>query len=168
VVAGVTKTPDVPKGAPSDQAAFDKTVKTAQHAADGANELEIVKIRDQRNDAMCKVLPGDLKVTDWVGTVHDVATNLGGDSGVLSLYIGKDIKASTTNNGLSDLGAHTLIGTDSPLYDSLATLSDGDHVVFSGQFIGDGDRCIEEQSVFDVNGVKTPDFLFRFSAVKKK
>jgi hypothetical protein len=152
---------------PALQRRFDAIVKIGQDAADGANEFQVVKARKARNSAICGLLPANKAVTGWLGTVHSAETTLGGDSGVLSLYIGDDIKASTWNNSLSDAFDHTLISPDSPLYDVLSNLNEGDKVVFSGSFIRDSKSCISEQSLIDENGLLTPEFAFRFKSIRK-
>jgi hypothetical protein len=43
------------------------------------------------------------------------------------------------------------------MYTTLAGLSNGDQVTFSGRFIHDSKDCIEEQSLIDENGLETPD-----------
>jgi hypothetical protein len=41
---------------------------------------------------------------------------------VLEVELADHLKVATWNNGLSDVGDHTLIGTDSKVYDALADL----------------------------------------------
>ena len=148
----------------------DRFIKVVEDAAgkaeDTDNELQVVKIRHERTANIRKLLPS-LHVRDWTGTVDDVSTTLGGDSAVLTLSLTDDIKVGTWNNGLSDFEDHTLIDVDSPLYDKLADLSNGDDVTFSGKFVRDPDSGIGEQSLMDISGMTTPTFTFKFTSLKK-
>jgi hypothetical protein len=157
-----TSTPENPE-----EQRFLSIVQKGQSAGESDNQILVVQARKTRARALCQLLPSSLRVKGWTGTIENISTVLGGDSGVLSIDVGHDIAVQTWDNWLSDLGDDTLIDTDSPLYTELATLREGDKVVFSGQFIGDGDTCIDEQSLLDANGMKTPDFTFRFAEVRK-
>ena len=108
-----------------------------------------------------------VEVAKWVGIVDEVETTLGGDSGVLDIEIADDINLTTWNNAVSDAGDGTLIDPDSDVYAALSDLEEGDEVTFSGQFIGDEDNCLREQSLFDDNGMKTPAFVMKFGAITK-
>jgi len=78
------------------------------------------------------------------------------------------IKISTWNNSVSDIVSKTLIAPDSKLYDSLASLKEGDQVKFSGHFVAEKANCLEEQSLVDRNGMTTPTFTFRFTSFEKE
>jgi len=145
---------------------IDAVNKAADEADDADNEMKVVQLRHVRAKNIREIVPS-LKVTDWNGTIDDVSTTLGGDSGVISIKLDDDIKVSTWNNGLSDISDHTLIKEDSPLYASLADLEEGDKVEFSGKFIRDAEDGIDEQSLMDINGVTSPEFTFRFKSVAK-
>jgi hypothetical protein len=148
----------------------DRFIKVIEDAAgkaeDTDNELQVVKVRHERTAQIRNLLPS-LHVRNWTGTVDDVSTTLGGDSGVLTVSLTDDIKVGTWNNGLSDFEDHTLIDVDSPLYDKLADLSNGDDVTFSGKFVRDADSGIGEQSMMDISGMTTPTFTFKFTSIKK-
>jgi hypothetical protein len=136
-------------------------------ANDTDNEIAVVQARKARGKALCLLLPRTLRVNGWTGTIEDVSTELGGDKGVLSIDLGHGIAVETWNNSFSDAGSGTMIATNSRVYRALAKVSDGDRVKFSGNFIRDGSNCLEEQSLMDVNGMKTPDFSFKFSSVTR-
>lgn len=146
---------------------FIAIVDQGHDAADDAdNEIVVVQARKARGQAICKLLPA-LRVKNWTGTVEDVSTVLGGDSGVLSIAITDDYAVQTWNNSLSDIGSRTLIKPSSAVYGQLAVLSEDDDVTFSGHFVSDSGSCIQEQSLMDENGLLTPDFSFVFTMVKK-
>lgn len=172
LLVGIVGAVSVFGGDPSDQGPtvqqeFVSIVKMGQDAADD-NEIAVVKARKERASALCAALPDSLKATDWVGVVDDVETTLGGDSGVLDIKLANGINVTTWNNAASDLGDDTLISPDSALYDQLDDLDRGDAITFSGQFIDGGEDCIREQSLFDVNGMRTPAFVMKFSDLSRR
>jgi hypothetical protein len=150
----------------SQQDEFVAIVEKGHDVADSGNEIAVVQARKQRGKSVCALLGSALAVKDWHGTVESVETELGGDAGVLAVTLTDDIAVQTWNNGISDIGAGTLINPNSKVYAQLAQLEEGDDVTFSGRFVRDGANCVEEQSLMDVNGMLTPDFSFRFSAIK--
>ena len=113
---------------------------------------------------MCAALDETLAAAGWVGVVERVETVLGGDSGVLSVEVAEDVTVGTWNNAFSDAGDDTLIEPGSELWSQVADLDAGDQVLFTGNFV-DGDDCISESSLMDVNGVETPAFGFKFRSV---
>lgn len=148
---------------PKQQVAFLRAVAEGQSAVEGVNELKVVQARRARSEALCAALPTDQSVRNWVGTVESVETTLGGDGGVLSLEIAQDVAVQTWNNGLSDLGSGTLVNPDSPLFDRLAELDEGQQVYFSGRFDRDRKTCVAESSLLDESGMRTPDFVLKFT-----
>jgi hypothetical protein len=148
---------------PADERKFISIVQDGQDV--GENEVAVHKASEKRADQMCAALPKDLTVTNWVGEVATVDTTSGGDSGVLDVRIADGINLTTWNNGVSDAGDGTLIDPDSALYDTLATLEEGDEVTFSGQFVSDDSDCVREQSLFETNSMEHPAFVFQFTAV---
>ena len=164
--AAEESTEAAPPPPPSVQEQFVAIVEKAHDAADSGNEIAVVQARKARGKSVCALLGPALSVKNWHGTVESVETELGGDDGVLAVTITDDIAVQTWNNGISDIGAGTLINPNSRVYAQLAQLGEGDDVTFSGHFIRDGGNCLEEQSLMDVNGVLTPDFSFEFTSVK--
>jgi hypothetical protein len=157
-----------PKAKKSLQDKFVDAVEVGVIAAtDADNEIQVVQARKKRATAMCDLLPASREIKGWTGTVDDVSTELGGDDGILTLALNDDIKVSTWNNSASDFDAHTLIPVDSRMYSALGALAEGDSVKFNGKFIKASD-CLEEQSLFDENGMLTPTFSFKFTSVTKR
>lgn len=151
---------------PDDEAEFLSIVHDAASSAPAdANELQIVQIKTKRGQEMCSHLGPSLAVQDWVGTVEDVSTELGGDNGVFAVRLSDTVSVQTWNNSMSDVGDNTLIDPASPLFNTISEFSPGDVVRFSGTFVN-GDKCLGEQSLVDISGLRTPDFTFRFSAVQ--
>lgn len=162
--------PAVGESGPDEEKAFIAAVQDGQQAAEETdNEIQLVQAQQSRDEAICAVLPASKQITDWVGEVEDVETTTGGDSGVLTIRIADDIDLGTHNNGFSDTlgGDDTLIDKNSPLYDDLAELGEGDKVTFTGEFIPDDEACVREMSLTDQGSVATPTFLMRFTAVTR-
>ena len=63
---------------------------------------------------------------------------------------------------------NTLIENGSDLYNSISDLSEGDRVVFSGTFIPDDSDFIREGSVTERGSMTDPEFILKFSDVRKK
>jgi hypothetical protein len=149
---------------PQDQQAFVKLMDVAREEIRGTdNELKQKQAWKKRNDAMCTTVPGG-DVTNWVGKVKDVSSN-GEGKGVVELEIGDKVKVSTWNNAFSDMMDDTLIDMDSPMYETLIELNDGDKVQFSGTFVSESDTCFKESSLTFHGRTQTPNFVFRFSDV---
>ncbi|MCB1159309.1 MAG: hypothetical protein KDK45_17535 [Leptospiraceae bacterium] len=79
-----------------------------------------------------------------------------------------DIDYKTWNNELSDLNAKSMIALNSKVYKELAELSKGDTVIFSGKFIRDNKRGFEQSNMLESSVVRDPEFIIRFTAIKKK
>jgi hypothetical protein len=165
-VSGSTPSQVDPSRLPADQRSWLRAVTEAQKAAEGATEVQVVSLRKERGKAMCRSLGSDLAVSDWIGTVTNVETTLGGDGGVLTVALARDVSVSTWNNGLSDLGDDTIIDPDSPLYEDLGRLKPGDEVVISGNFMAHDGNCVRDMNLLDVDGVTQPEFVFRFTSIK--
>lgn len=149
---------------PPEQVAFLAAVAAGQEAAEGANELQVVEARKERADAMCDAVPRR-RVENWVGVVEEVSTTLGGDSGVLTLEVAEDVAIGTWNNGVSDIGDGTLVEVDSEVWNAMIDFDEGDEIYFSGTLTKDPKNCVRESSLMDENGMLTPTFIMKFSAV---
>jgi hypothetical protein len=89
--------------------------------------------------------------------------------GVLEIEIANGIHVSTNNNSFSDIGDHTLIAPDSPIYQTLLGLKPQTEVRFSGSFFNNSDSdCVREHSLTMNGSMTEPDFLFRFTAVDEQ
>jgi hypothetical protein len=86
----------------------------------------------------------------------------------ISLDGAKSITIKTWNNALSDVMDNTLIENGTKVYNSISELSKGDKVVFSGTFISDDRDFIRESSMTERGSMTDPEFILRFSSIKKK
>ena len=128
-----------------------------------SNDTQVVAAKGDRGDAICSLLPSTLKVSDWTGTVSGISTELYGDAGTIMIEIAPDIEVITEQGFLDS--DDTTIDPDSELFEQLTELSEGQEVTFSGEFVADEDYCIAEDSLNSENGLRTPDFLMRFSSI---
>jgi hypothetical protein len=156
--------PEAPKLSVEDQ--FISLVEQARDAADNAdNDFRKRLALTKRNDSLCELLETK-RIQDWTGEVKTLDTN-GDGLGVLKIQIADDIKVGTWNNALSDISDDTLIKKNSAVFETMASLNEGDQVKFSGTLISDPENCIGEQSITDNGSTKTPSFTIRFSKLAK-
>lgn len=155
-----------PATAPDSQQEFLDAVKRGQTAVRDGNDLTLVTAaRDRAGDVCALLRPSRGAVEDWVGTLQDVGTVSGGKQGEVSVAVGNDVKVHTWGRESEDGKDNTLVDPNSDVYRALADLKSGDKVRFSGVFVPRGATCFQETSVFARNGMLTPGFVFRFTAV---
>ena len=154
-----------PATMPGEQRDFLAAVKHGQTAVRAGNDITLVTAARDRTSAVCALLPRDGAVRDWVGTISKVGTVFGGKQGHVSVAVGDDVHLRTWDRASEDGKDRTLVDPNSDVYRSLADLKSGDQVRFSGAFVGKGASCLHETSLFARNGMLTPGFVFRFTAV---
>jgi hypothetical protein len=151
---------------PADQAKFVAAIAASQHAyREAKTEMAQGGTRAERRAALCAVLKGPA-VQNWIGTVAD-ATSANDGRGVLEVKIADKVAVKTTNNSLSDTFDHTLIEPGSAVFKSAVELKKGDTVQFSGVFFQDDKDCVKETSISLRGSMTEPEFLFRFTVLKK-
>jgi hypothetical protein len=165
VAIGTSGSPD---RAPEQERDFLAAVKKGQNAVRDGNDITLVTAARDRASAVCALLPRDGAVEDWVGTIKKIGTVFGGKQGHLSVAVGNDVELRTWSRESDDTKDHTLVDPNSDVYRELADLKSGDEVRFSGVFVRRGATCIHETSVFARNGMLTPGFAFRFTAVEPR
>jgi hypothetical protein len=153
-----------PARMPDEQKDFLAAVERGQDAVSEGNDLTLVTAARDRASQICPEL-GDGQVQDWVGTIEDVGTVFGGKQAHLTVSLGHDVELRTWSRVSQDGRDHTLVDPNSDLYRDLADLGAGDPVRFSGAFRPRGASCLHETSLFPKNGMLTPGFVFRFTAV---
>jgi len=154
---------------PASQAAFIEAVDSyIARWEDAENELKGSAIRAERSRAIRQALSG-LAVQGWVGGLRDMGTDGEGKAYVAINLEGPAAKVATWNNAISDVMDDTLILPSPPLFASLAELSKGDRVRFDGTFVrrSDSQDYIAECSLTRQGSMTTPDFLMRFSRIKR-
>lgn len=145
---------------PEVQAQFIAEVQSAQSVRTN-NGAAVNQAKVSRGQRLCEILPPQLGVEDWQGTVITVTDELGGDDAILKIELAEGISVDA-HAGFFDTGIKP--GTD--LYDRVSALTEGQTVTFSGAFHEDDTYCIAENSIMDENGLRTPTFAFRFASVE--
>lgn len=150
---------------PADEAAFVAAVTEAQANYRGAaNEMAAGGMRALRRQNVCAAVKAP-QVRDWIGTVSSLTTSNDG-KGVLAVTLAKDVVLGTWNNTLSDSMDKTLIEPGSAVFNSAVQLKKGDKVVFSGALLASSDDCYKEKSVTLRGSMTSPEYAFRFSAIR--
>ena len=150
---------------PSDETDFtDILDRWADAYRDAPNDIARVGQRAQRRAELCRLgLP--FAVTNWLGTLEEVATNWG-DKGVVKVRVSRSAAVRTWNNELSDVADHTLVQPGAPVYAALATLRVGTRVWFSGTLLPSAKDCFREISITESGDMTEPEMLFRFSSIE--
>jgi hypothetical protein len=73
----------------------------------------------------------------------------------------------TWNNSLSDIADRTLIEPNSPVFNAMGVLRNGDWVRFSGRLIPDSTDCVREPSLTIRGTMTSPEFIFRFDDIRR-
>ena len=160
----ISNAPSIPR--PGDEEKFIKANVDARAAYRAAsNDMAKGGTRAGRKSDICSALSG-FSIQNWVGTISTLDSNSDG-KGVLSIEVADDVRLKTWNNSLSDIGDNTLIDPSSPLFAEVSSLKKGDLVEFSGAFIQNDTDCVKETSMGLRGSMTDPEWLFRFSAVRK-
>lgn len=156
---------------PQSQLSFIQTVESFYEPyVNAPNELKKSALRTQRKNSIRNILRS-LQVSEWIGTLKDMGTNREGKAFIeIKLEGAESIVIKTWNNAFSDVmcNTNTLIENGSSLYNAIADLSEGAKVVFSGTFIPDDRDFILEGSVTERGSMTEPEFIFKFSSIRKK
>jgi hypothetical protein len=117
---------------------------------------------------MCAALlsQGGVEVQGWSGTIAQQATTRSGQ-GVVAVRIARNgtLRSRDTDDGYTE-GVSTLIPFDSPLFRTVATMRSGQQVRFDGRFFPDTEDCVRELSPALREGMREPEFLFRFTDIR--
>ena len=117
----------------------------------------------RRNDICSR--ENTLKITNWTGKISYLSSTEN-SKGILTVNISPEISLQTASSKFSDSEENpTLISEDSPFYENLSKMKEGDNVIFSGNFLSDRDDCFKENSITMTGGMFKPDFMFHFSSV---
>lgn len=147
---------------PADQLRFIEIVQNAKRGSrSAANDMARGGLLATRNQGLRDL---ELRVNDWVGKLTLVDSNSDG-WGVLAVEIADDVRLSTWNNSLSDIGSGTLIKPGTALFQAASALKEGQTVRFSGTFVFDPETGLAEQSISLRGKLEDPEFTFRFSSV---
>jgi len=133
------------------------------------NAIEKRTLRAERRRAL-QQLALEGQITNWVGHLTKIGTSLGDAYIAVRLEGSKPIYVETWNNLVSDHSAATLISTTSSLYQKIAACHENDTVEFSGQFIVNSESAdyLTEMSMTEYGSMTEPEFVFRFSDLRKR
>jgi hypothetical protein len=165
-MAAAPSAPSLPM--PGDQAhimAILTESRDAFRAAPGHGDAAFA-IRAARRDRLCKELPSR-SVTDWRGVITRAA--LAGDGRrSLAVSTASGVTLSTGHSVATGAADDALIGAGSDLFHSTVDLAPGTRVVFSGMFYPDPEDCLRGMNTSQQDSMTQPDFLFRFTAIRKE
>lgn len=148
------------------EAAFiDIVRKSMIDAGNAKNDMQVGGIKSVRDKGICNLLTVK-SISNWIGEVKQITANSDG-KGVMVLSLPNNILIRTWNNSFSDMRDKTLIEPGTKLFSDASELSPGDVVYFSGSFFEDENNCISEGSLTLSGKIKEPEFIFKFSDVRK-
>jgi hypothetical protein len=167
--------PVIPQGAggtlsPSDQDRFVKVIDDyAARYREAPNEIQQTQLRSDRAAAI-RNLVGRKSVSNWTGTLKRLETDKDGTASIVITVSGANGLTFRTNTSKVFDTHRTVVERDSSVYRSLAGLTEGQAVVFSGEFVtGDDNRdYLDEMSMTERGAMIEPEFLMRFTAIRKK
>ena len=136
---------------------------------DGKNEVQKSAVFRKKREYLVKAIP-DGKITNWIGEVDVIGTTKGGDFANLEIesrVAGQKIAYITWNNRLSDIGDNTMIPMNSPIYQKIGNLKQGDKVVFTTQLLKDKQDGFKEGSMTEEGNMTDTEFIVKFVDIKK-
>ena len=131
---------------------------------DEANEMKKSKIARELRNYSKKFL----KFSGWKGELEQITTDEGGEFvhiEITSTHNNKEISYQTFSFSLTNFAE---ININSKVYKQLEELELNDKVIFSGNFFPDSNRGVVEASLTEEGWVTDPDFLVKFSIIKKQ
>lgn len=151
---------------PKEQQEFLEIIEAAKSEIDNAETdlQESVALRN-RDKALCASLSAN-KASNWTGIIKNVGAN-GEGKAYVDIEIADRIRVQTWNNALSDIGDNTLIPTSSKFFNDLVAMAEGDLVTFSATFLRGSNSCLKKGNLTDIFYGISPEFIVRFSDIKK-
>ncbi|BBU31228.1 hypothetical protein BTHE68_49620 [Burkholderia sp. THE68] len=144
---------------PKDEAALIAVVNhQAQRWDDAENDVQHESIGPARDTSLCN-MPKEAR--NWSGTVERIDTYLANEAR-FEIRIAPNLTLGT-NGELQDAGSKIQRGTR--LFDSVAKLSRGQRVVFSGRFVPDSKGCLTGYGTAERGSAIAPKFVFAFDRV---
>lgn len=145
------------------QQKFISIVKKSQvETANAMNDMQRATIKINRDKDICSTL-GNVKISNWNGIINSIYAGRDG-SGIIYIEVSPNVLlVSRDLLGMPKAS----IPRNTKLYDTVSNMSEGDAVVFSGEFIPDDDACADEASITLEGGLSKPNFIFRFNDIVK-
>ena len=156
-----------PSDKPDIQTQFENVIATYKDQYKQAEtDLQKGYSRIQRKQAI-QALNMRGKAKEWVGVIKKIGANNEGKAYV-SVALNRDLQLQTWNNAVSDTFDNTLIPPDSPLYNTLLSMKQGQEVKFSGHFLTspyENEDYYKESSLSMAGAMLSPEFLFQFDEI---
>ena len=156
---------------PAAQQAFHALNKSCDEAYDaGQNEIQKSMAFNSCNQQRTQFASGQ-QISGWTGTISDISTDQGADVVTVDIEAevdGFETRFQTVNNRISDMNTGSMITQDSPLFNVLAQMKEGDKVSFDAQFLRhpEGQRGIWENSLTEQGSMSEPVFNVRFTDIR--
>lgn len=151
-----------------DQKIFVSLIEESKEAYNNAeNSIQESRTRQARAEQVCAHFSDGFEVQEWQGEVKAIHSTMTGNVGI-ELLIAKNLTLQTAATSLTfdNDTQKTLISEDSPLYETVAGLADGDTVRFAGEFIKGSEKdCVMEVSVTEEGGMTMPEFMFHVTSL---
>lgn len=129
------------------------------------NELKKTAQRMSRRDELQK-LESLLEFKDWTAVIEDMSTTSSGKA-MLKVRI-EDSCMRLKNHAMEAMFADTMIPFGSDLYNALAEMSKGDRVLISGKLLRSKQDFFMEASYTTDGSMTEPEFVAKFTAIKKR
>lgn len=156
-----------PSDKPDIQNQFENVIATYKEQYKQAEtDLQKGYSRTQRKRAI-QALNMRGKAKGWVGVIKKIGANNEGKAYV-SVALNRDLQLQTWNNAVSDSFDNTLIPPNSPLYNTLLSMKQGQEIKFSGYFLTSPyeDKDYYKESSLSIAGAMlSPEFLFQFDEI---
>lgn len=154
-----------------DQQRFVELVAESKDAyKDADNSIQEKRARQERSEALCKYFDGEYGVQGWKGEVAAIRTTMTDHAGI-EVLIAKNLTLKTASTSLT-FGSDTqktLIDSETPLFDTVAGLKEGDRIEFDGRFLAGSEKdCLKEVSLTESGSMRMPEFMFHFGGIEKK
>lgn len=153
---------------PEIQTQFENLIATyKEHYRQAGTDLQKGYSRTERKQAI-RALNMNGRVKGWVGVIQKIGANNEGKAYV-SVALNRDLQFKTWNNALSDIGDNTLIPPNSPVYNTLLSMKQGQKINFSGSLLmsrySDDADYYKEGSLSTSGAMLSPEFLFYFDEI---
>lgn len=147
---------------PETERKFCEVLSTHKEMYEAAeNDLKRSAVRTTRGKALLAAVPGG-KVKGWSATVKNLTTTSQGNA-ILEMKLPcDDFGIGTWNNELSDIMDNTLIPRGSDAFATLAELSPGAQLTFSGTLVRGDHDGFREGSMTEIGSMTGGYFIFRF------
>ena len=122
--------------------------------------------REMLNEIKSIMVPYNREFENWEGVIRTIQTlGKGGDK--LQIMIETEYGGSTIHFKsyctILDCG----IDINSPVYNMVRPLNEGDKVAFSGKFLEDKSGVLLESSFTEIGAIRLPEFNIEFTQIKK-